>query len=310
MATMHAMRIHSFGGPDVIQLDEVPRPEPERDEVLVRIKAASVNPVDYKIRSGQFAKAEQLPMVLGQDMSGTIARCGTQVQDWETGDDVFAMLPSSRHAYAEYVTIKASDAVPKPQSIDHEHAAAVPLAALTAWQGLFDQGGLQRGQHVLIHGGAGGVGHFAVQFAKAAGAKVTATGSNADKEFLRELGADQIIDYKTERFEDRVRDVDLVFDLIGGETQDRSWAVLKPGGTLVSTLGPPSSKDKAQARKASGKGYGVQPNARQLAEIARLIDDGKVRVYVQAVYPMRNAAEAQAHLEREHARGKTVLSAL
>lgn len=309
MATMQAIRIHSFGGPEVLELDEVPRPEPERDEVLVRIKAASVNPVDYKIRSGGFAKPEQLPMVLGQDMSGTIARCGTQVQDWETGDDVFAMLPSSRHAYAEYVTIKASDAVPKPQTVDHEHAAAVPLAALTAWQGLFDQGDLQRGQHVLIHGGAGGVGHFAVQFAKVAGATVTATGSSADQEFLRELGADQVIDYKSERFEDHVRDVDLVFDLIGGETQDRSWAVLKPGGTLVSTLGQPP-KEKAQARKANGKGYRAQPDPEQLAEIAQLIDDGKVRPYVQAVYPMRDAAAAQAHLEHEHAQGKTVLSAL
>jgi len=309
MATMQAIRIHSFGGPEVLQLEEVPRPEPERDEVLVRIKAASVNPVDYKIRSGGFAKPEQLPMVLGRDMSGTITRCGTQVQDWETGDDVFAMLPSSRHAYAEYVTIKASDAVPKPQTVDHEHAAAAPLAALTAWQGLFDQGGLQRGQHVLIHGAAGGVGHFAVQFAKVAGAKVSATGSDVDMQFLRELGADQVIDYKSERFEDRVHEVDLVLDLIGGETQDRSWAVLKSGGTLVSTLGQPS-KEKAQARNATGKGFMVQPNAQQLAEIARLIDEGKVRPYVQAVYPMRNVAEAQMHLEREHAQGKTVLSAL
>lgn len=309
MATMQAMRIHSFGGPDVLELDEVPRPEPERDEVLVRIKAASVNPVDYKIRSGQFPTSEQLPMVLGRDISGTIARCGTQVRDWETGDDVFAMLPTSRHAYAEYVTIKASEAVPKPQSVDHEHAASVPLAALTAWQGLFDQGALQRGQHVLIHGAAGGVGHFAVQFAKVAGAKVTATASKEDEQFVRELGADQVIDYKSERFEDRVRDVDLVFDLIGGETQDRSWAVLKSGGTLVSTLGQPSKK-KAQARNANAKTYLAQPNAQQLAEIAQLIDDGKVRPYVQAVYPMEDAAEALAHLEREHAQGKTVLSAL
>ncbi len=309
MATMHAVRIHSFGGPEVLQLDEVPRPEPERDEVLVRIKAASVNPIDYKIRSGAFARSEKLPMVLGQDMSGTIARCGTQVQDWETGDDVFAMLPGSRHAYAEYVTIKASDAVPKPQRVDHEHAAATPLAALTAWQGLFDQGHLQRGQHVLIHGGAGGVGHFAVQFAKMAGATVSATGSSVDREFLRELGADEFIDYTSERFEDHVRDVDLVLDLIGSETQQRSWAVLKPGGTLVSTLGQPSTDD-AQAHKAIGKGYRAQPNARQLAEIAQLIDEGKVRPYVQAVYPMRDAARAQAHLEHEHAQGKTVLSAL
>jgi NADPH:quinone reductase-like Zn-dependent oxidoreductase len=309
MATMRAVRIHSFGGPEVLRLDEVPRPEPEQDEVLVRIKAASVNPVDYKIRLGQYAKAEQLPMVLGQDISGTIARCGTKVKDWETGDDVFAMLPWSRHAYAEYVTIKASDAVPKPQTIDHEHAAAAPLAALTAWQGLFDHGALQRGQHVLIHGAAGGVGHFAVQFAKAEGAKVTATASSADVQFLRELGADQVIDYKSERFEDRVCDVDLVFDLIGGESQDRSWSVLKSGGTLVSTLGKPS-KEKAQARNASGKTYMVQPNAQQLGEIAHLIDEGKVRPYVQAIYPMRAVAEAQAHLEREHAQGKTVLTAM
>lgn len=308
MATMHAVCIHAFGGPEVLQLDEVPRPEPEQDEILVRVRAASVNPVDYKIRSGQYAKREQLPMMLGRDVSGTVERCGRQVQDWETGDEVFAMLPSNRHGYAEYVTIKSSDAVPKPPSIDHEHAAAVPLAALTAWQGLFEHGALKSGQRVLIHGAAGGVGHFAVQFAKVAGAEVIATASGADAQFLRELGADQVIDYRSERFEDRAREIDLVLDLIGGETQERSWAVLKPGGTLVSTLGQPS-QEKARERGVNAKGYMAQPNAQQLSQIARLIDEGKVRPHVQATYPMREAAKAQEHLEREHAQGKTVLTA-
>jgi NADPH:quinone reductase-like Zn-dependent oxidoreductase len=304
--TMKAVRIHSFGGPQALNLEELPRPQPAADELLVQVKAASINPIDYKIRSGQYAKPEQLPMTLGRDISGKVALCGTQVRDWKPGDDVFALLPPGRGAYAQYVTIKASQSVAKPRQLDHEHAAAVPLAALTAWQGLFDHGRLKTGQRVLIHGAAGGVGHFAVQLAKNAGAEVFATASSSDAQFLRELGADRVIDYRSERFEEAVSDVDLVFDLIGGETQERSWAVLKEGGALVSTLDEPS-QEKARERRARGTSYLTQPNAAELAQIARLIDEGKVRPYVEETYRLEDAALAQNHVEHKHARGKTVL---
>jgi NADPH:quinone reductase-like Zn-dependent oxidoreductase len=304
---MKAVRIHAFGGPEVLELEEVPIPEPAADEILVHVKAASVNPSDYKIRSGQYAKPEQLPMMLGRDIAGTIERCGTQVRDWHEGDEVFAMLPRNRHGYAEYVTLKASELVSKPAKLDYEHAAAVPLAAVTAWQGLFDHGKLKGGRRVLIHGGAGGVGHFAVQFAKWVGAEVIATASSDDADFLRGLGADRVIDYKTERFEEQVRDVDLVFDLIGGETQERSWLVLKRGGKLISTVAEPD-QDKARELGAQGKFYEAHPSQHELAHIARLIEKGNVRPQVQTTYSLSDAAKAQQHIEREHAQGKTVLT--
>ncbi|MER8769713.1 NADP-dependent oxidoreductase [Mesorhizobium sp. M0092] len=182
----------------------------------------------------------------------------------------------------------------------------MPLAGLTAWQGLFDHGGLKSGQRVLIHGGAGGVGHLAVQFAKVAGAFVATTVSAQDFNFVRALGADQAVDYKNQRFEEVVEDVNLVFDLVAGETQDRSWDVLKPGGTLVSTLSEPSA-EKARQHRARGVSYLTKPNAAQLAEISRLIDAGKVRPFVQAIYPLEDVAKAEERLEKQHTRGKIVL---
>lgn len=303
---MKAVCIHSFGGPDVLKLEELPCPEPREDEVLVRIAAAGVNPIDYKIRTGQFAKPEQLPVMLGRDISGTIVRCGAQVRDWREGDEVFAMLPPERGGYAEYVALNQNQIVRKPDSLDHEHAAAVPLAALTAWQGLVDQGHLQPGQRVLIHGAAGGVGHFAVQFAKSIGAEVIATATRADADFLHALGADKVIDYRTERFENEVHDVDLVLDLVGGKTQERSWSVLKPGGALVSTLGPPP-QEKARAQSVRGVGYIATPNVIELTQIAALIDAEQVRPFVQSSYLLSEAGQAQEHLAHEHTRGKTVL---
>lgn len=303
---MKAVCIHSFGGPDVLMLEDVPCPEPKDDEVLVRVMAASVNPVDYKIRAGLYAKPEQLPIAIGRDVSGAIARCGTQVRNWKDGDEVFAMLSQDHGGYAEYVTVKASELARKPDSLDHEHAAAVPLAAITAWQGLVDQGGLRPEQRVLIHGAAGGVGHFAVQFAKAIGAQVFVTGLSADADFLHALGADAVIDYRAERFENIVHDIDVVLDLIGGQTQERSWPVLKRGGVLVSTLGQPSQA-KAQQFGVRALGVMAHPDALELSQIAELIDHGDVRPFVQCSYPLTEAALAQSHLEHDHARGKTVL---
>jgi NADPH:quinone reductase-like Zn-dependent oxidoreductase len=308
MTTMKAVRIRSFGGPEVLELADVAKPEPKDDEVLIRVRAASVNPVDYKIRSGAYpvVKQDQLPRVLGSDVAGEIASCGRAVRNFKEGDTVYAMLDGGPGGYAEYVAIKADLAAPKPGQLDYRAAAAVPLAGLTAWQGLFDHGHLEAGQRVLIHGGAGGVGHLAVQFAKARGATVATTVAGEDIEFVKHLGADQAIDYTRERFEEKVHDVDLVLDLIAGETQDRSWAVLKDGGTMISSLEQPSEA-KARQHHARAERFMAHPDRAELIEIGQLIDAGRVRPHVSAVFELRDAAEAQAQLERHHAQGKVVL---
>lgn len=307
MATMKAVCIDSFGGPEVLKVREIDRPEPKSGEVLVQVRAASVNPIDYKIRSGQYStKPSALPKVLGRDISGVVVETGSSVTKLKKGDEVFAMLNGGPGGYAEYVALPEDICARKPSSIDHAHAAAVPLAAITAWQGLFDHGGLSPGQRVLIHGGAGGVGHFAIQLAKARGAFVATTVSPDDAAFVQSLGADLAIDYKHERFEDAVPEVDLVFDLIAGDTQDRSWEVLKDGGTLVSTLVKPSER-KAGLHHARGISYSAQPNAMELSAIATLIDQGRLRPHIQAIYPLQEAAAAQLNLEREHTQGKIVL---
>ncbi|WP_245273639.1 NADP-dependent oxidoreductase [Mesorhizobium sp. WSM3224] len=303
---MQSVRIHAFGGPQVLTLETAPTPEPQPEEILVRIHAASINPVDYKIRNGGYVEKDRLPLTLGRDFSGVVERCGPNVEAFKPGDAVYAMLTPDRGGYAEFVAAKAQDCAAKPERLDHLHAAAVPLAALTAWQGIFDHGGVSAGQRTLIHGAAGGVGHFAVQFAKARGATVFATCSGRDIDFVQSLGADEAIDYKNQRFEDAVRDVDLVYDLVAGETQERSWSVLKEGGTIVSTLQQPS-KEKAAERKARGTHYMAKPDGAQLAEIGRLIDEGTVRVEVGKVFPLRQAADAERALEEGHVRGKVVL---
>lgn len=308
MSTMKAIRIRSFGGPDVLELVEVEKPVPRDNEVLIKVRAASVNPVDYKIRSGSYpmVKQDQLPKVLGRDVAGEVARCGRTASNFREGDTVYAMLDGGPGGYAEYVTVRADLVAPMPSQLDYRAAAAVPLAGLTAWQGLFDHGHLQAGQRVLIHGGAGGVGHFAVQFAKARDATVATTVAAGDAEFVRHLGADQVIDYARERFEDEVRDVDLVLDLVAGDTQERSWAVLKDGGTMISSLAKPSEA-KAREHHARAGNFVAHPDRGELIEIGRLIDEGKVHPHVSAVFELKEAAEAQTQLERHHAQGKVVL---
>jgi NADPH:quinone reductase-like Zn-dependent oxidoreductase len=304
---MKAIVIHAFGSADVLKLEELPMPVPKADEVLVRVNAASVNPVDYKTRSGKYpaVKQEQLPLVLGRDISGVVEQCGSAVSKFKKGTEVYAMLDREHGGYAEYVIVKEQDLAAKPENLNFIEAAAVPLAAVTAWQGLFDHGGLRSGQHVLIHGGAGGVGHMAVQCAKARGARVSTTASKEDLEFVRSLGADQVID-KDKPFEKSVTDVDLVFDLVDGDTQERSWAVLKQGGTMVSTLSQPSEQ-KAKARAARAEHYMAQPDAGELREIGALIDAGTVRPHIEAVFRLTDAGAAQRRLEAKHNRGKIVL---
>ncbi len=305
MATMRAIRIHRFGGPEVLQLDELPIPAPGAEELLVRVRAASVNPIDYKIRAGhQTVSAQQLPRVLGRDISGTIA--AGAAGGFREGDAVFALLARDQGGYAEFALARAEQLAIKPMRIDHAHAAAVPLAGLTAWQGLFDHGQLQSGQRVLIHGGAGGIGHLAVQFAKNAGAEVFATVAGRDFAFMQELGVDRAIDYEAERFEEIAQDFDLVLDLVGGETQSRSLSVIRAGGRLVSTVAAPPEAACA-ARQITGLRIMTAPSGAQLGTIAALIDEGKVRVEVAETFPLARAGVAQERLEAGGVRGKLVL---
>jgi NADPH:quinone reductase-like Zn-dependent oxidoreductase len=311
MKTMKAVRVHHFGGPDMLEMDRLAVPKPANDEVLVRVRAASVNPVDYKTREGEFPviPADKLPVTLGRDVCGTVVACGAAAGNAKPGDSVYALIGNDRGTHAEYVLLKANEYAAKPEHVDETVAAAVPLAALTAWQGLFDHGKLKAGERVLIHGGAGGVGHFAVQFAKGKGAEVITTVSSKDMEFARSLGADRVIDHNAHPFEELVRDVDLVLDLIDGDTRERSWQTLKPdSGRLITSLSEPSQQVAAEHRVRAAR-YMTQPNARQLGEIAGLIDAGEIWVEVERVFSIEQARGAQLHLEQDHVRGKVVLKA-
>ena len=304
---MKAVRIHNFGNTDVMHLEDIEVPRPGKGEVLVHVIAASVNPVDFKIRSGEFKMpGAHMPITLGRDISGVIGAVGRGVSGFNVGDSVFALLDADHGGYAEYAIVREDILAPKPATIDHVHAAAVPLAALTAWQGLFDHGLLRGGERVLIHGAAGGVGHFAVQFARDCGAEVVATARAEDADLLERLGAYKVVDHVNEKFEEVVQGVDLVFDLVGGNTQARSWICLRKGGRMVSTLQPPS---EAEARKhgVTAKVFMAQPNRGELEEIGRMIDEGKVEVIVQEALPIEEAQHAHEVLENEHVQGKLVL---
>jgi NADPH:quinone reductase-like Zn-dependent oxidoreductase len=303
---MHAIRIHRFGGPEVLQLDEIDKPSTDGGKLLIRVAAASVNPVDYKIRKGGYPGVSDadLPITLGRDVAGVVE---TAAGDFKVGDEVYAHLSWPDGGYVDYAVVVPGGAAAKPKSLDMIAAAGVPLAATTAWQGLFDHGGLKSGQTVLIHGGSGGVGGFAVQFAKAKGARVIATASGAGQQTVRDYGADEVVDYKTQKFEDVAHDVDLVFDLIGGDTQARSFAVLKPGGALISTVQEPD-KARAAEKQLKAERYRAMPNGAELAEMAGLIDAGKVKVVVAKTFPLAEAADAHRFLENGHPIGKVVLT--
>jgi NADPH:quinone reductase-like Zn-dependent oxidoreductase len=309
---MKAIRIHEYGPPEVLRYEDAPRSELGDGDVLVRVHAGAINPVDWKIRAGYVRDwlKYKLPLIPGWDFSGVIEETGPEAGPWKRGDEVYARPDIARDgAYAEYIAVRASEIAAKPKSLDHVHSAAIPLAGLTAWQALFDAAGLSAGQKVLIHAAAGGVGHFAVQFAKWKGAFVAGTASARNHDFLRSLGVDQIIDYTSTRFEDVVRDFDVVLDTMAGETRDRSWGVLKKGGILVTVLGQPSQED-ANAHGVRGAGIFVQPNPAQLAEIAGLADTGKVKVCVDGVFPLAEAARAHVLGETNRTRGKIVLQVI
>ncbi len=315
--TMRAITQDTFGGPDVLRLADVARPEPLPTEVLVRVHAAGVNPVDWKTREGggMAGVLGEPPFVLGWDVSGVVEAVGFGVHTLEVGDEVYGMpwFPRQAGAYAEYVTAPARQFVRKPSTVGHDLAAAVPLAGLTAWQALVDAARVEPGQRVLIHAAAGGVGHFAVQFAKHLGAYVIGTAREAKHDWLRSLGADELVDYTAVRFEDAVKDVDVVIDLIGDgveETSTRSLETLRPGGTLVAVPSgvSPELVAAAEARGLVAKPYLVEPDGPSLARIAALIDEGTVRVEVEDVLPLAEAAEAHRRGEQGRTRGKLVLN--
>jgi NADPH:quinone reductase-like Zn-dependent oxidoreductase len=309
ISTMKAVRIHSYGGPQVLTEENAPRPEPSSGEVLIEVHAAGVNPIDWKVREGHAKNwlRHKLPLILGWDVSGVIVKLGSGVKGFKKGDEVYGKLDTGRDgAYAEYAVSQIENIALKPRTIDHVHAAAIPIAALTAWQSLFDLANLSAGQTVLIHAAAGGVGHFAVQFSKWKGARVIGTASGRNEEFVKKLGADMIIDYTAKKFEDEVSGVDCVLDTQGGEVLDRSLRVLKKGGIVVSTLSEPSADDLVR--------YGVRSshvlaraNSRQLMQIAGLIDKGDVRPVIETVLPLAEARRAHEMSQTGHVRGKIVL---
>lgn len=306
--------MHKIGGPSVFSYDEIPLPKPGRGQYLIEVHYAGVNPVDTKIRQGKFKlfKARP-PAILGRDFSGIIRGVGAKAVSgraaFKVGDNVFGLLNYDRGAYAEYTVAFAREIARRPEKVTEKVAGSLGVAALTAWQGLFDHGRLKRGQRVLIHGAAGGVGHFAVQFAKIAGATVIATASKRDLGWVKKLGADEVIDFKNQRFEEHTGNIDLVLDLVSGETQERSWGVLKEkGGAIISTLSEPS-KTEARKHKARGMRMVVKIRKDQLQKIAGLIASGKVVVTVAKVFPLSKVGEAHEYLENAHVRGKVVMEA-
>jgi NADPH:quinone reductase-like Zn-dependent oxidoreductase len=302
---MKAIGLHARSGPEALAYEEAPQPRPGEGEVLVRVHAAGVIHTElgwdptWTTRAGE---PRALPVIPGHEFSGEIAALGAGVVDVGVGDLVYGLNDWYRDgASAEYCVARVADFAPKPAGVDHVHAAATPISALTAWQGLFDRAGLAAGQRVLVHGAAGGVGTFAVQLAHWRGARVTGTASAANLDFVRSLGADEVIDYRAERFEDVVRDVNVVFDTVGGETLEKSWGLLKPGGRLVTVA---ASGEQTADERIRAAYFIVEPSRAQLAEIARLIDGGALDPVVGAVFPLAGARQAYQH---KPVRGKVVL---
>jgi len=307
--TMKAIVIHEYGGPEVLKYEDVPQPEPKEDQLLIRVIAAGVNPVDGMIRSGMFAKdgSRAFPIILGGDVAGVVEKIGSKITKFKAGDPVFAYVSlDNSGGYAQYALVTEREAALKPKSLSYVEAAAVPIVALTAWQALVDTAKLSAGQTVLIHGGSGGVGSFAIQIAKARGAKVIATASTTNQELLKQLGADVLIDYTKQKFEDVAKDVDVVLDSVGKDTLERSYGVLNKGGFIV-TLVARMNQAQLDNRAIRGVSLSVEPNSDELAEIRKLIDEKKIKVVVSQTFPLSEARKAQEQAATGHTRGKIVL---
>jgi NADPH:quinone reductase-like Zn-dependent oxidoreductase len=304
---MRAVVAHEYGGPDVLKFEDVPRPEPKENEALVRVIASSVNPADPLTLSGKYAQefGTHLPLIPGYDIAGIVERTGAKVTKLKKGQAVYG-YPTFGGGWAEYVNVTEGEVAAKPKSLSFVEAAAVPLGALTAWQSLVTTAQLNAGQTILIHGGSGGVGSFAVQIAKVRGARVIATASTANQDLLKQLGADVAIDYSKTRFEEVARDVDAVLDPVGKETLARSYDVVKKGGIIMSLVALPD-RTELEKRGIHGAAISVHPDAKDLAEIAHLLDAGKIKPVVTQVLPLNDAITAQQQAATRHTRGKVVL---
>jgi NADPH:quinone reductase-like Zn-dependent oxidoreductase len=307
--TMKAIVVHEYGGPEVLKYEDVPRPEPKADQILIRVIAAGVNPVDDASRSEKYAKffGITLPFIPGYDIAGVVEKTGANITKFKAGDPVYAYLSlKDGGGHAEYAVATEVEAAPKPKSISFVEAAAVPVVALTAWQALIDKAKLSAGQTVLIHGGSGGVGSFAIQIAKARGAKVIATASTRNQDLLKQLGADVTVDYTQQKFEGVAKDVDVVLDSVGKDTLARSYGVVKKGGFIVTLV---ARIDQAELDKHGIRGVslGVEPTSNELTEVGKLIDEKKIRVIVSQTFPLSEAIKAQEQVATGHTRGKIVL---
>jgi NADPH:quinone reductase-like Zn-dependent oxidoreductase len=302
---MKAIVISAYGNEDVVNYVDVERPEPKADEVLIKVCFAGVNPIDWKIRNGAGERLGlKLPIFLGGEIAGTIEKIGGDVSDFQVGDAVYGIVSSG--GYAEYAIAKIGEMAPKPQSLDFENTAAIPLGALTAWQAMFDLANLSSGQRILITSASGGVGSLAVQLAKAKGAFVIGMASGRNEAFVKSLGADEFIDYTKQNFEEVVKNVDVVFDTVGGDTFEKAFQTLKPGGFLVTAVQFPSA-EKAQEFGVNAARVYCKPNAEQLAAIGKLVDEGKLKAHVSAILPVSEVKKAHQLSESGRTRGKIVL---
>ena len=306
---MKAARIHAYGDASQIKIEDAPLPTLNDDDVLIRVVATSVNPVDWKIRKGYLKSMipYEMPLTMGWDVSGIVEQTGPAVTKFKPGDAVYSRPDIRRNgAYAEYVAVRESEIAFKPATISHVEAASLPLVSITAWESLFTTANLTAGQKVLIHAGAGGVGSIAIQLAKAKGAHVTATASAAKSALVKSLGADDVIDYRAQDFSTLARDMDVAFDTVGGETQEKSWGTLKPGGMLVSITDRPS-EDRAKADGKRAAFVFIEPSAPILTDLAQMVDLGQVRPLIGAEYGLNDTAKAQEASETGRATGKIVI---
>jgi NADPH:quinone reductase-like Zn-dependent oxidoreductase len=306
---MKAARIHAYGASSEIRIEDAPLPTLNDDDVLIRVVATSVNPVDWKIRKGYLKSfiPYDMPLTMGWDVSGIVEKIGPAVTRFKPGDAVYSRPDIVRNgAYAEYVAVREVEIALKPATISHVEAASLPLVSITAWEALFTTANLSPGQRVLIHAGAGGVGSIAVQLARAKGAHVTATASAGKLAMVRSLGADEVIDYHAQDFATVAKEMDVVFDTIGGAVQEKSWGVLKPGGMLVSITDRPSEDRARELGKRAGYVF-IGPNAPILTDLAGMVDLGQVRPLIAAEYGLADTAKAQDFSETGRATGKVVI---
>lgn len=312
MSTMFAVRAHARGGPEQLVYEQAPRPEPGAGEVLVAVKAASMTPQELTwpetwTYTSDGSGPERTPVIPSHEFSGVVAQIGPGVESPAVGEAVYGLIPFVLNgAAAEYVVLPADVVAAKPATVDHDHAAALPLAALSAWEALREHAGVQAGQHVLVLGGGGGVGMYVVQLAAALGAQVSATASAADLEFVEGLGAEQVIDYKQPNLADHVKDVDVVVDLAGAAAQAQAWPVLKPGGILVALSVPPDRQEAAR-HGVRATYFIVKPDREALRSIAELVDDGRVRPVLDRVLPLAETRSGYEALEHGRRRGKIVI---